>query len=273
MTSQFSNKPKIGVLYICTGKYSAFWDDFYSSTKSKLFNDSELMFYVFTDDESILKSEHNDVTTVYCQSEAWPFPTLMRYRTFLSIEHKYQDVEYLLFCNANLRVTSPVQFDEVFGVQDLFATIHPGYEGKNASTFPYEKNIKSRAHTDKRALEYVCGGFNGGRRDPFLSMCYILNGRIQKDFSENIIAIWHDETHFNRYYAENREKFNLISADFCFPEGWDLERKSKITILTKENYIGVMNKGFVYALRYYASKINNKLKLMLNLIRLNSGNR
>lgn len=265
MTSPESNKPVIGILYICTGKYSAFWDDFYSSTKQQLFNDAELKFYVFTDNEAILKTDKTDVVATYCQAEPWPFPTLMRYRTFLSIESKYQDVDYLLFCNANLRVTSPVQFSDIFGVQELFATVHPGYEGKSESTFPYENNNKSRAYTDKRATEYVCGGFNGGKREAFLDVCRTLNDRIQKDLAEDIIAIWHDETHFNRFYAENREKFNLITADYCFPEGWDIKRHSKITVLNKEHYIGVVNKGMLYAFKYYAAKIYNRLKLMLKI--------
>ena len=264
MTTQNFNKPKVGVLYICTGKYSAFWDDFYSSTKQQLFNDAELRFYVFTDNETILKTENSDVTAIYCKSEPWPYPTLMRYRTFLSIEPKYQDIEYLVFCNANLRVTSPVMYNDVFGGQELFATVHPGYEGKREATFPLENNDKSKAYIDKRATEYVCGGFNGGEKDAFLEMCGILNDRVQKDLAEDIIAIWHDETHFNRFYAENRGRFNLISADYCFPEGWDAERKSKITVLNKEHYIGVGNKGLFYTLKYYASKTYNRLKLMLN---------
>ena len=265
MTPPDSSRPTIGILYICTGKYSAFWDEFYSSTKKQLFNDAELRFYVFTDNESILKDENPDVTAIYCKSEPWPYPTLMRYRTFLNIESKYQDVDYLLFCNANLRVTSPVLFSDVLRSQELFATVHPGYEGKKTSTFPYENNVKSRAYTDKKASEYVCGGFNGGEKTAFLEMCKTLNDRIQKDLAEEIIAIWHDETHFNRFYAENREKFNLISADYCFPEGWDVKRHSKIIVLNKEHYIGVGNKGMLYAFKYYAAKTYNRLQLMLNI--------
>lgn len=264
MDSKLSNKPKIGILYICTGRYSSFWEGFYHSAQEFMFNGADLRFYVFTDNESLLRSYIPNVMFIYSKAEPWPFPTLMRFRTFLAQEAKY-DVDYLLFCNANLRVTSSINISDVFGDSELFATVHPGYEGKITSSFPYELNSKSRAYTEIRAPDYVCGGFNGGKKSAFLGLCSTLNDRIQKDLDEGIIAIWHDETHFNRYYAENICKFNLITADYCFPEGWDLKRNSKITVLNKEKYIGVGNKGVVYTLKFYTAKIYNSFKSLLRL--------
>lgn len=258
-----SNKPSIGVLYVCTGKYAIFWDDFYFNSKKYLFTDCDITFFVFTDNQEILETERSDVVCFSTNAEPWPFPTLMRYRTFLSVEPMFNCVDYLLFCNANLRFNSSINYKDVFGTKGLFATVHPGYEGKMAHTFPYENNPMSRAYTEIRAKEYVCGGFNGGKKGEFLDLCRTLNDRIHEDLADGIIAIWHDETHFNRFYAENIQKFNLISSDYCFPEGWDDKRLSRVTVLNKEHFIGVSNKGGLYVIKYYGSKIAKYLKLIL----------
>ena len=42
---------KVGILYICTGKYIVFWEEFYKSCQKYFLSDSECVkqYYVFTD--------------------------------------------------------------------------------------------------------------------------------------------------------------------------------------------------------------------------------
>lgn len=254
-------KPTVGILYICTGKYSVFWEIFYSSAKKFFLTDVNLKFFVFTDNNEILNASYTDVTTTFLKSEPWPFPTLMRFRTFLSIEEKYDEVDYLLFCNSNLQILKPVLFEDIFNEHDMFVTVHPGYEGKLASSFPYESNINSSAFFENKTGQYVCGGFNGGKKQAYLKMCRVLNDRIQDDLKKKIIAIWHDETHLNKYYNENYLYFRVLPADYCFPQEWDFNRKIKISILNKADYIGVSNKGIKYAARYHLGKFIRNIKL------------
>lgn len=254
---------KIGVLYICTGKYAAFWDSFYVSAKKNLCTDSELIFYVFTDCEALLNLQLDDVRFIYKKSEPWPMPTLKRFSTFLSQEKKYLEVDYLLFCNANLIIEQPIITTEIFSDKPYFATVHPGYVGKVPQKFPYEKNIDSLAYINCAAPYYVCGGFNGGRRDDFLRMCKVLSNNIDEDLKNNIVAIWHDETHFNRFYSERLNLFNALPAKYCHPQGWPIKDDPKITVLNKEFVIGVSNKGAFYSIRYYLSKLYRRISSIL----------
>lgn len=40
---------KIAILYICTGKYDIFWEDFYKTSEKYFLNNSEKHYFVFTD--------------------------------------------------------------------------------------------------------------------------------------------------------------------------------------------------------------------------------
>ena len=76
---------KIGILYICTGRYAVFWKRFYETSTKRLFKDAQKYYYVWTDNRNILLSsdKYKDVTFIYQACEEWPFPTLKRYEYFL----------------------------------------------------------------------------------------------------------------------------------------------------------------------------------------------
>ena len=40
---------KIGILYICTGKYEIFWKDFYLTCEKYFISEAEKHYFIFTD--------------------------------------------------------------------------------------------------------------------------------------------------------------------------------------------------------------------------------
>lgn len=50
---------KVGILYICTGKYIVFWEEFYKSCQKYFLSDSECVkqYYVFTDVDKIYQED------------------------------------------------------------------------------------------------------------------------------------------------------------------------------------------------------------------------
>ena len=54
-----SDKKTIGILYIATGPYIAFWEDFYKTFESKFLTDFERHYYVFTDATEIYAEGEN----------------------------------------------------------------------------------------------------------------------------------------------------------------------------------------------------------------------
>ena len=53
---------KIGMLYICTGKYTVFWPEFYRSFEEKFLPGCEKEYFVFTDAPAI---EYEDAPRVH----------------------------------------------------------------------------------------------------------------------------------------------------------------------------------------------------------------
>ena len=52
---------RIGILYICTGKYDIFWKDFYLSAERYFMQDQSFIieYYVFTDSPKLYDEENN----------------------------------------------------------------------------------------------------------------------------------------------------------------------------------------------------------------------
>ena len=86
-----------------------------------------------------------------------------------------------------------------------------------------------------------------------------LDKNIDEDFSKNIIAIWHDESHINNYVQKNREKFNILSPSFCYPQNFDKNIAKKIIVQDKENIISIKHKGLLYNIRFVIVKMLKKI--------------
>ena len=61
----------------------------------------------------------------------------------------------------------------------------------------------------------------------------ILQNNIDKDLIKEYIAIWHDESHLNRYFINNPPK--KLSPSYCYPESWNLPFERKILALDKNH--------------------------------------
>ena len=79
----------------------------------------------------------------------------------------------------------------------------------------WERNELSRAFVPRSLRKnYVCGGAWLGKNSEILNLCKILSSRINEDLGQNIVAVFHDESHLNWYQANNN--FSLLSPELCF---------------------------------------------------------
>ena len=65
---------KIGIFYICTGKYSIFWKGFFESCEQFFLPQVEKKYYVFTDASDI--QDTNNIKTYYKQSQGFPLDSI-----------------------------------------------------------------------------------------------------------------------------------------------------------------------------------------------------
>ena len=60
----------------------------------------------------------------------------------------------------------------------------------------------------------------GGRSGPVLELLETLSARINDDLARGVIAIWHDESHLNKFFIEHKASVNTLDPGFAFPTIW-----------------------------------------------------
>lgn len=251
-------KNRVAVLYICTGNYYIFWKSFYESAERNFLPNLEKTYFVFTDHNELPYSGSSNVEVIYQKRLGWPDDTLMRFHMFLSIESQLTKFDYVFFCNANLLVISPVG-EEILPNSDeggLCSLLHPGFfEEKDNKKYTYDRNPESLAYVPYgEGEQYYAGGFNGGMSQPYLKLIRCLAENIQMDKNNNVTALWHDESHLNKYFLN--KKIKALSPVYGWPEGWSTDnfetKDVKIIIRDKMKYgshttlrnnIGIEEKG------------------------------
>ena len=83
----------------------------------------------------------------------------------------------------------------------MIGTIHPClFNGPGTP----DRNPNSKAYIPHGSNNrYFCGGFIGGSTEDFIRASTIIRDNINDDLSRGVVAIWHDESHINKYFFEN----------------------------------------------------------------------
>lgn len=238
----------IGILYLCTGPYKLFWEDYYNSFEKNFLVDYKKHYYVYAEsfDQGLEKyKDFENITFIHIDAMPWPLITLLRFRYFLMVEDELKKHDYLMFTNANIVCDSIVTAEEFLPNeeedQEMSYCQHPGYWKTSKFNFPYDRNKRSKAYIPYNCGEnYVIGAMFAGKTDAFLKMSHVLNVRIEDDLKQNVIAKWHDESHLNRYIV-GKTNYKLLSPGYCYPVGFDLPVERKISGVSKQAKFDVKN--------------------------------
>jgi len=204
---------KIGILVIATGQYIKYVGSLFGSITSNFLRRGghHVTFFVFTDQPI----GSNRLVRIEQPHLPWPGPTLQRYGIFSRNRAQLEGMDYLYYLDADMVVINTVG-DEILG--ELVGTVHPGFYDKERVRFPYERNPLSTACVQTHeGQHYFAGGFNGGRASTFLGMCDVLAKRIEADAKNGITAVWHDESHLNRYFIDTPPSV-VLSPAYCYPQ-------------------------------------------------------
>jgi histo-blood group ABO system transferase len=61
-----------------------------------------------------------------------------------------------------------------------------------------------------------------------------ISENIDIDYSRNIIAVWHDESHMNRYFIDNKPTL-ILSPSYCYGESMNIPFIKKLVALDKNH--------------------------------------
>lgn len=226
---------KIGILYICTGDYVLFWNDFYESFEKNFCKNSEIHYFVFSDREIDFTGKSN-IHFHKIQHQPWPLITLLRYHTFCEYENELKQCDFLFFWNSNLKCVSNISENEILPTMDekLVFIRHAGYLKSKKYQLPYDRNKKSKAYIPYNCGgSYIYGGGNGGVTEYFLKMCHVLKDNIDYDLKNNYIAKFHDESHINHYKLLITD-YKLLHTGYLYPVGFEVPFEKKIIGVSKE---------------------------------------
>lgn len=205
---------KICILTIATNKYINFVQALYDNLEEFFLPGHEKNCLLFTDHE--IEESSDNVKIHKIDHEKWPIPTLKRYNYFIKEKEFILQHDYCFYFDVDMALQQTVG-DEVLG--DLVATNHFYQSRLDTATQSFDRNPNSLAYVPlgEQTVSYYAGGFNGGRTDTFLKMSGTIADRVNKDLKKGVIALWHDESHMNRYMIDNPPTVSL-SPDYCYPE-------------------------------------------------------
>lgn len=209
---------KVAILYIGTGRYTIFWDEFYRSCEKNLFRNSEKHYFFFTDSQEFQNTDK--VTIVPQENLGWPLITALRYKILNKIKEELKDYDYAFFFNGNMEVIREVKEEEIFPTKEDGYIVAPLHSGNKRMTsnydFDYERNPKSKAYIPYgKGKYYFHAGFIGGRVEEFLEMLDECEKMMDDDLKNNIIPKFHDESVFNKYVL-NRP-YKILSNYYIYP--------------------------------------------------------
>lgn len=215
---------KTGLLVVAIGKaYQGYAKAMLESAKKYFVPHTPL---VWTDHPSWLPQ---DARGFHESGLIYPEATLQRYRMFNNARCTLEQFDQLFYCDADMQWVDYARGEDIWS-DGITATLHPGYMvergdptlgGVVPTTGTPERRRASTAciwscHQNK----YYCGGFNGGNAKSFLDMAGILDGNIETDRKNGIMAIWHDESHLN-HYLWNYPPEKTLTPRYCYPENYD----------------------------------------------------
>jgi hypothetical protein len=212
----FSNQIKTALVIVATGKIYWRYAEAVIASGKKFFIPHDV--FMFTDRAAAFDVKRQ----ILIPFLRFPNATLLRYHLISGVRDSLLKYENIFYCDADMLFAAPITEDEILS-SGITATEHPGYLD-HPERANYESNPVSTAYL-KQARTYFCGGFNGGTSAAYLEMAKTIREGVEADFKHGIVALWHDESHLNRYCYDNPPA-RILSPAFCHPIPGEIYREA-----------------------------------------------
>ena len=233
---------KVAISFLGTGKYLDFLPKYYENIEKYFLPNSEKTILAFTDGELDGTPEN---LKVFSQKHLdWPYITLKRFEIINKAREIINDHDWFVFIDGDALVVDRIEEEEFFTDKPLFGVHHPCHYLKmpphNQYPGAYEITENCNAAVDLEKYQpkvYYQGCFWGGRTPEVCAMIDELEYRVGDDLKRNVVALWHDESHLNKYFIENPDLVHTYGPEYAFPEVFKNQCtfEPKIVHLAKDN--------------------------------------
>lgn len=213
-------------MIVATGKYVSFVPPLLDSARKHFCPEHKVTFFVFTDEQLPAAP---DCVRIEQKRLGWPYDTMMRFEMYAKQADLLKEMDYLFACDADMLFVDTVG-DEI--LSERVGTMHPGFVGSRGT---YETRQDSLAYIPRQEGKvYFAGGFYGGSYKEVMALTTELTRRIYDDLGRGVIAVWHDESHLNRYLID-RQPTVILNPSYCYPESWNLPYVKRLLALDKNH--------------------------------------
>jgi len=233
---------KVAISFLGTGKYLDFLPKYYENIEKYFLPNSEKTILAFTDGEldgtpenlKVFPQEHLD----------WPYITLKRFEIINKAREIITDHDWFVFIDGDALVVDRIEEKDFFTDKPLFGVHHPCHYLKmpphNQYPGAYEITENCNAAVDLEKYQpkvYYQGCFWGGKVPEVCAMIDELEYRVSDDLKRHVVALWHDESHLNKYFIENPDLVHTYGPEYAYPEVFKdhCDFKPKIVHLAKDN--------------------------------------
>lgn len=152
-----------------------------------------------------------------------------------------REVDFLMCVDVDMR------FRDHVGVEilsPLFGTLHPGFYGATRQAFTYERRPQSQAYIPRDQGDfYYLGGFFGGSVSEVHWLTAACHQAMMADRANGIEAVWHDESHLNRYLLDHKPT-KVLSPEYLWDEqllGWPAVMRKLRFVAVPKNHQQIRN--------------------------------
>uniref|UniRef100_A0A3P8RKX2 Alpha 1,3-galactosyltransferase 2 n=1 Tax=Amphiprion percula TaxID=161767 RepID=A0A3P8RKX2_AMPPE len=211
----------VALTVFAVGRYlDAYIKTFLTSAEQHFMLGLPVTYYVFTD----LPDKVPNITVAPQRSlrvmqvskhNRWQDISMMRMKTIsevieLELRHHFRYV----FC-----FDVDQEFKGRFGSEalgDSVALLHAHYYKAEEPAFTYDRNVKSKAFMKTGDYYYHAAIFGGTWENVkhLVDACYL---NIMVDKMHDVEALWHDESHLNKYFWIHKPS-KLLSPEYCWDE-------------------------------------------------------
>ncbi|CAL9704909.1 unnamed protein product [Knipowitschia caucasica] len=222
----------VALTVFAVGKYlDAYLEIFLNSSEKHFMLGLRVTYYVFTDTPekvpSILLGPNRSLKVIRVDRHSrWQDISMMRMQTISDliegeIRHNFTHV----FC-----FDVDQKFSERFGSEalgDSVALLHAYFYRLPKKMYTYDRNPLSKAYMEQGDFYYHAAVFGGTWRNvkAITDACY---KSIVEDKENGVEAIWHDESHLNKYFWLNKPS-RVLSPEYC----WDDNIRYRTDVLVK----------------------------------------
>ncbi len=238
-----------GILLISTRKYKQFVAPLIEQIDEYFLPGYHKTIFLWTDEKQELQSK-NTIIQFLIPDYKFPYPTLLRYNFFDSKKEQLSKCSHLTYMDVDMAIVAPIT-DEILVDEGLVIVRHPGFfindlwgNGDNENP----KESTSYLPPEKRT-HYYCGGVQSGTSKAYLELSKILAENIKQDVANDVMSVYHDETHYNKYISENYGKIPMkeLTPSYCMVEqpslqkAWGIHTLPSYIVALAKNHAEIRN--------------------------------